>query len=74
LKRISKYDGLNKNKWIISIIEFIEDIKGGIKWRGKKEEGLIEEEVLSIVKWLLKSIKNEIKNMKEIRNGGIEIE
>ncbi|XP_021940557.1 mediator of RNA polymerase II transcription subunit 24, partial [Zootermopsis nevadensis] len=73
LQRISKYDGFHKPHCIISLLEFLEAIQGGITCRGKPEEGLLAAAVLSIVQWLLSCMQHAIKNLQELRNGNIEL-
>lgn len=73
LQRISKYDGFHKPHCIISLLEFLEAIQGGITCRGKPEEGLLAASVLSIVQWLLTCMQHALKNLPELRNGNIEL-
>ncbi|XP_069683870.1 mediator of RNA polymerase II transcription subunit 24 isoform X2 [Periplaneta americana] len=73
LQRISKYDGFHKPHCIISLLEFLEAIQGGITCRGKPEEGLLAAAVLSIVQWLLTCMQHALKNLPELKNGNIEL-
>nr|CAD7399364.1 unnamed protein product [Timema cristinae] len=73
LQRISKYDGFHKPHCIISLLEFLETIQGGITCRGKPEEGQLAASVLSIVQWLLSCLLHAIKNVSELRTDNMEL-
>ncbi|XP_059614559.1 mediator of RNA polymerase II transcription subunit 24 [Phlebotomus argentipes] len=53
LKRISKYDGLDKPHCIFALLEFLESIISGVTCRGKTEETMIVNSVTSVVLWLM---------------------
>ncbi|XP_063216057.1 mediator of RNA polymerase II transcription subunit 24 [Bacillus rossius redtenbacheri] len=72
LQRISKYDGFHKPHCIVSLLEFLETIQGGITCRSKPEEGLLATAVLSIVQWLLGCMMHALKNTTELRAGSVE--
>ncbi|XP_046996635.1 mediator of RNA polymerase II transcription subunit 24 [Schistocerca americana] len=57
LQRISKYDSFNKPYCTISLLDFLDTIKGGITCRGKPEEGLLAGAAVSLVGWLLTCIQ-----------------
>jgi hypothetical protein len=63
---ISSYTGIN-----MSLLSSC--TQGGITCRGKPEEGLLAAAVLSIVQWLLTCMQHALKNLPELRNGGIEL-
>lgn len=63
---ISPYTGIN-----VSVLSC--RMQGGITCRGKPEEGLLAAAVLSIVQWLLTCMQHALKNLQELRNGGIEL-
>ena len=63
---ISPYTGIN-----VSVLSCC--MQGGITCRGKPEEGLLAAAVLSIVQWLLTCMQHALKNLPELRNGGIEL-
>lgn len=53
LQRISKFDQFQKSHCILSLLEFLENIQGGITCRSKPEETLLAPAILSIINWLL---------------------
>lgn len=57
----------------INVSTFSCCMQGGITCRGKPEEGLLAAAVLSIVQWLLTCMQHALKNLPELRNGGIEL-
>lgn len=63
---ISPYTGIN-------VLVHSCCMQGGITCRGKPEEGLLAAAVLSIVQWLLTCMQHALKNLPELRNGGIEL-
>ncbi|KAK7870071.1 hypothetical protein R5R35_012021 [Gryllus longicercus] len=72
LQRISKYDSFHKPHCIVSLLEFLDTIQGGITCRGKPEEGLLAGAVLSIVQWLLTCVQQALINMEQICSGSVE--
>ncbi|XP_066998835.1 mediator of RNA polymerase II transcription subunit 24 [Anabrus simplex] len=67
LQRISKYDSFHKPHCIVSLLEFLETIQGGITCRGKPEEGLLATAVLSIVQWLLTCAQHALQNASDLQ-------
>jgi hypothetical protein len=57
----------------INVSTFSCCLQGGITCRGKPEEGLLAAAVLSIVQWLLTCMQQALKNLPDLRNGGIEL-
>ncbi|GBP42398.1 Mediator of RNA polymerase II transcription subunit 24 [Eumeta japonica] len=53
LQRISKFDAFHKPHCILSLLEFLESFLDSITSRGKMEEEILANSVLSIILWLL---------------------
>ncbi|GAB0095064.1 Mediator of RNA polymerase II transcription subunit 24 [Sergentomyia squamirostris] len=61
LKRISKYDGLDKPHCILALLEFLESIMAGVTCRGKTEESMIVNSVTSVIFWLMQVYTSAVK-------------
>lgn len=55
-KGISKYEGFDKHQCVIALLEFLESIMEGVTCRGKTEESVLPNAVISVFYWLMKVV------------------